>query len=152
MHHQYRFSVLQWKTGPARRTSTKIFAATCGRFHAVILQKASDHVPHVSHQFIAYTCDTDLAIFLNRDTSEANAAVFAFHEASTSKGAWGTVVLVVRGLLRRPSLSGTPTVTFALFTFTVLGPRNATPPPICSDDCTHTWLRTTSTSSVATST
>ena len=31
---------------------------------------------------------------------------------TTSKGTWGMVLLIVRGLLRRPSLSGTPTVTF----------------------------------------
>ena len=30
----------------------------------------------------------------------------------TSKGTWGMVLPIVRGLLRRPSLSGTPTVTF----------------------------------------
>ena len=40
MHHQYRLSVLQWNPGPARRTSTNIIAATCGRFHAVILQNS----------------------------------------------------------------------------------------------------------------
>ena len=38
--------------------------------------------------------------------------VFAFKEDSTSKGTWGMVLLIVRGLLRCPSLSGTPTVTF----------------------------------------
>ena len=38
--------------------------------------------------------------------------VLAFKEDSTSKGTWGLVLLIVRGLLRRPSLSGTPTVTF----------------------------------------
>ena len=31
---------------------------------------------------------------------------------STSKGTWRMVLLIVRGLLRRPSLSGSPTVTF----------------------------------------
>ena len=51
-------------------------------------------------------------VLLNRDTSEPNAAGFAFHEASISKDTWSMAVLVVRGLLRRPSLSGTPTVTF----------------------------------------
>ena len=69
-------------------------------------------MPHVSDQFIAYTGNTDLAILLNRDTFEPNPAVFAFQEASSSKDTWGIVVLVVRGLLRRPSLSGSPTVTF----------------------------------------
>ena len=45
MHHQYRLSVLQWSPGLARRNPTNIIAAACGRFHAVILQEASDHVP-----------------------------------------------------------------------------------------------------------
>ena len=93
MHHQYRPPILQWNPGPARSNPTQIIAATCGRFHAVILQEGSDHVPHVSDQLIAYTGDTDLAILLNRDT-------------------WGMVVLAVRELLRRPSPSGNPTVTF----------------------------------------
>ena len=35
-----------------------------------------------------------------------------FKEDSTSEGTWGMLLLIVRGLLRRPSLSGTPTVTF----------------------------------------
>ena len=51
MHHQYRLSILQWNPGPARGNPTQIIAATCGRFHAVILQEASDHVPHISDQF-----------------------------------------------------------------------------------------------------
>ena len=38
--------------------------------------------------------------------------VLAYKEDSTSKGTWGMVLLIVRGLLRRPSLSRTPTVTF----------------------------------------
>ena len=33
-------------------------------------------------------------------------------ELATSKGTWSMVLLIVRGLLRRPSLSGSPTVTF----------------------------------------
>ena len=90
----------------------RIPAATCGRFRAVILQQASDHVPHITDQFIADTDNRDLAILLNKDTFELNPAVFAFNEASTSKETWGMVILIVRGLLRRPSLSGTPTVTF----------------------------------------
>ena len=44
--------------------------------------------------------NTDLAILLNKDTLRA------------SKGTCCMVLLIVRGLLRRPSLSGTPTVTF----------------------------------------
>ena len=112
MHHQYRLSVLQWNPGPARRNPTNILTATCGRFHAVILQEASDHVPHITDQFISYTGNTDLAILLNKDTFEPDPVVFAFKEDSTSKGTWSTVLLIVRGLLRRPSLSGSPTVAF----------------------------------------
>ena len=111
MHHQYRLSVLQWNPGPARRNPTNIIAAACGRFHAVILQEASDHVPHISDQFIAYTGNTDLAFLLNKDTFEPDPMVFASKEDSTSEGTWGMVLLIVRGLLRRPSLSGTPPVT-----------------------------------------
>ena len=147
MHHQYRLSVLQWNPGPARKNPAKIVAATCGRFHTAILQEANDHVPHVSDQFIAYTGDTDLAILLNRDTFEPNAAVFAFHEASTSKDTWGMEVLVVR-LGRRPSLSGSSTVTCCSVPIhnVVAKKRDA------SADLLHTWLSTMSTSSVATST
>ena len=87
-------------------------AATCGCFHAVISQEVSDHVPHITDQLIAYIGNTDLAILLNKDTFEPNPAVFAVNEASTSKDTWGMVLLIVRGLLRRPSLSDTPTVSF----------------------------------------
>ena len=53
MHHQFRLSLLQWNPGPARRNPTNIVSAACGKFHAVILQEASDHVPHISDQFMA---------------------------------------------------------------------------------------------------
>ena len=112
MHHQYRLSVLQWNPGPTRRNPTNIIAAACEKFHAVNLQEASDHVPHISDQCIACTGNTDLAILLNKDTFEPDLVVFAFKEDFTSKGTWGMVLLIVRGLLRRPSLSGTPTLTF----------------------------------------
>ena len=112
MHQQCRLSVLQWNPGPARKKHTNIIAATCGRFHAVILLEASDHVPHITDQFIAYTGNTDLAILLNKDTFEPDPTVLAFRENSTSKGTRGMVLLIVRALLHRPSLSGTPTVTF----------------------------------------
>ena len=97
---------------PARRHTTNIIAATCGKFHAVILQEFSDHVPHISDQFIAYTGNTDLAILLNKDTFEPDPMVLSAKEDPTSKGTWSMVLLIVRGLLRRLSLSGTPTVTF----------------------------------------
>ena len=70
MHHQFRLSLLQWNPGQARRNPTNIVSAACGKFHAVILQEASEHVPHISDQFMAYTSNTDLAILLNKDTFE----------------------------------------------------------------------------------
>ena len=112
MHHQYRLSVLQWNPGPARWNPANIIAAACGRFHAVILQEVTDHVTHISDQFLAHTGNMDLAILLNKDTFEPDPMVLAFKEDSTGKGTWSIVILIVRGLLRRPSLSGTPTFTF----------------------------------------
>ena len=94
----------------ARRAEINIVSAACGQFHAVILQEASDHV--ISDQFRAYTDNTDLAILLNKDTFEPDPTVLTFKADSTSKGTWSMVLLFVRGLLRRPSLSGSPTVTF----------------------------------------
>ena len=114
MHHQFRLSLQQWNPGLARRNPTNIVSAACGRFHAVILQEASDDVPHISDYFRAYTDNTDLAILLNKDTFEPDPFVLSFKVNSTSKNTWGMVLLIVRALLRRPSLSGTPTVTFCL--------------------------------------
>ena len=68
-YHQYRLSVLQWNSGPARRNPTRIVAATCGRFHAVLRQEASDHVLQVSDQFIAYTGPHPHCCGKNRDAS-----------------------------------------------------------------------------------
>ena len=51
MHHQFRLSLLQWNPGPARTNPANFVSAACGKFHAVILQEASDHVPHISDQF-----------------------------------------------------------------------------------------------------
>ena len=84
MHHQYRLSVLQWNPGPVGRNPTNIIAAACGRFHAVILQEASDHVPHISDQFIVHSGNTDLAFLLNKDTFEPDPTVLAFRECATS--------------------------------------------------------------------
>ena len=112
MHHQYRFSLLQWNPGLARRNPTNIVSAACGKLHAVILQEASDHVPHISEQFLVCTGNTDLAISLNKDTFEHDPKVLTYKVDSTSKGTWDMVSLIDRGLLRRPPLSGSPTVTF----------------------------------------
>ena len=112
MHHQFRLSLLQWNPGPARRNPSNIVSAACGRFHAVILQEASDHVSHISDYFRAYTDNMDLAILLNKGTFEPDPTVLTFKADSTSKNTWDMVLLIVRALLRRPSLSGTPTLTF----------------------------------------
>ena len=69
-------------------------------------------IPHISDQFMAVTGNTDLAILLNKDTFEPDPIVLTFKADSTSKGTWGMILLFVRGLLRRPPLTGSPTVTF----------------------------------------
>ena len=112
MHHQFRLSLLPWNPGPARKHPTDIVSAACGKFHAVILQEACDHVPHISDQFMAFTGNTDLAILLNKDTFEPDPIVNTFKADSSSKGTWSMILLIVRGLLRRPSLTGSPTITF----------------------------------------
>ena len=115
MHLQFRLSLLQWNPGPARRNPTNIVSTACGKFHAVILQEASDHVSaHLRsvHGVHWQHGPRDLAILLNKDTFEPDPKVLTFKADSTSKGTWGMVLLIVRGLLRRPSLSGSPTVTF----------------------------------------
>ena len=59
-----------------------LWKVPCG----VVLQEASDHVPHISDQFIVHTGNTDVAILLNKDTFELDPTVLAFRESSTSKG------------------------------------------------------------------
>ena len=122
------------------------------RITAVILQEASDRAPPVSDQFVAYIGGTDLAMLLNKNTFEPDAAVTVITEASASKDTWCMVALVVRGLLRRPSLSGTPTVTFCSVHVTMSWPRSASPQRLFFAVSTPTWCNTTSTSSVVTST
>ena len=96
--------------------TANIVSAACGKFHAVILQEACNHVPHISEQFLVCTGNTDLAILLNKDTFEPDPIVNTFKADSTRKGTWGMILLIVRGFLRRPSLAGSPTVTFWLGT------------------------------------
>ena len=105
MHHQFRLSLLQWNPGTARRNPTNIVSAACGKFHAVILQEASDHVPHISDQFRVYTDNMDLAVLLNKDTFEPDPTVLTIqgrlHEQKYV-GPWHYSSF--EGLLRRPSL------------------------------------------------
>ena len=74
-----------------------IIAATCGQFRAVILQEASDHVPHTSPSSSSRTLATRTSPSCStRNTFEPDPAVFAFNEASTSKDTWSMVLLIVR--------------------------------------------------------
>ena len=152
MHHQFRLSLLQWNPEPARRNPTNIVSAACGKFHAVILQEASDHVPHISDQFRAYTDNTDLAILLNKDTFEPDPIVLTFKADSTSKGTWCMVLLIVRGLLRRPSLWFADCYLFAQYTFTTSWLRNVMHPLGFFSSFMQKCGSTTSTSLVVTST
>ena len=98
-------------TTPSVTSCTTSTASACGRFHAVILQQARDHVPHVWDLFYTYTDGKDLVVLLNTDTFVSGGAVFSISDTSTSKDTWRMVALVVRGLLRRPSVADPPTVT-----------------------------------------
>ena len=102
MYHQYRLSVLQWNPGQARRDPTNIIATAFARFHAIFFKKPVIMFRNISDQSTAHTGNTDLAILLNKDTFEPDSMVLAFRECSTSKCTWGMVLLIVRGLLRRP--------------------------------------------------
>ena len=128
MHHHFAFP--SYSGIQARRVEIPpiLSLLPVGKFHAVILQEASDHVPHVSDYFRAYTDNTDLAILLNKDTFEPDPVVLTFKADSASKNTWSMVLLIVRAMLRRPSLSGTPTVTFARYISTMLWPRNVMHP------------------------
>ena len=107
MHHQCRLSLLCSPQESDTNSTSSVWPIS----YVVILQEASDHAPLVSDQFVTYTGGTDLAILLNRSAFEPGAAVAVINEFSTSQDTWGMVALVVRGLLRRPSLSGAPTLT-----------------------------------------
>ena len=105
-----RLSVLQWSPQePYAVARCSLWAFSRG--HPLRSQRSCSWTG-VSDQFITYTGGTDLAILLDKDTFEPDAAVLVIAEASSSKDTWSMAALVVRGLLRRPSLSGTPTVTF----------------------------------------
>ena len=56
--------------------------------------------------------EIEISILLNKDTYEPDPLVLAFKENSSSLGICDIVLLIVRALLHRPSLSGTPTITF----------------------------------------
>ena len=111
MHHHFRLSLFQWNPGPARRNPTDIVSAACGKFHAVILQEASDHVPHIFVQFFVCTGNTDLVLLLKKNTSSLS-SWFSRTRFTPQAGTWDMVLLIIRGLLRRPSLSASPTVAF----------------------------------------
>ena len=70
-------------------TPPRLLQRLVGGFMRSILQEASDHVPQVSDQFIAYTGDTDLAILLKRDTSPTlQSLLFTRLRQARTRGAW----------------------------------------------------------------
>ena len=111
LHAQYRLSLLQGNTGAAPRQPTQLVTVMCGAFHAVLLQEATDHIPHITKQFHTYTDGDNLAILLNRDTFLPGASKFPIIEETTSKTTWGLNALVVCGYLRRPPAGGPKSVT-----------------------------------------
>ena len=55
---------------------------------------------------------TRTSLSCSTNTFEPDPIVLSFKADSTSKGTWSMILLIVRGFLRRPSLTGSPTVTF----------------------------------------
>ena len=125
MHHQFRLSLLQWNPGPARRNPTNIVSAACGKFHAVILQEASDHVPRISDQPTAYTGNTDLAILLNKDTFEPDPISRKTPQAK-ARGVW--FYSSFEDCCAAPHFPGHQRSHFAQYTFTMSLPSNVTLP------------------------
>ena len=111
MHHQFRLSLLQWNPGPARRNPTNIVCRSlwkdpCGCSSGSRCSCGSVHLRKPMIMFrTSPISNTDIAILLNKDTFEPQPIVLTFKVDSTSKGTWCMVLLIVRGLLRRPSLS-----------------------------------------------
>ena len=77
----------------------------------LFFKKASDHVPHISYQFIALLATRTLLSCSTRTPLSLTRWCLPSGKTPQAK-VRGVVLLIVRGLLRRPSLSGTPTVTF----------------------------------------
>ena len=89
MHHQYRFSILQWNPGPASRSQGSP-SPRHGPIHCVHGQYGLRHLAQ-------------------QDTFEPNAAVFAFQEAADT---WSTVARGTWTLATLFFFSGSPTITF----------------------------------------
>ena len=102
LHAQYRLSLLQWNAGAASRQPTRLVAAMCGAFNAVLLQEAHDHVPQISDQFNTYSDDGGLAILLYKDMFLPGGVKYPIIEEPISKTTWGLKALVICGHLRRP--------------------------------------------------
>ena len=99
----------------------------------MILQEASDHVPHISDQFVAYTDNTDLAILLDKDTFEPDPMVFAFKEDSTSKGTWVWYYSSFEHCCDALHFLAHRRSHFAQYTSTMSWPRSVTHPLISYD-------------------
>ena len=112
MHHQFRLSLLQWNPGPARKYPVILSPQPVGSSMRLFYRK-----PAIMFRtspislWPSLTARTSLSCS-TRTLFEPDPIVNSFKADSTSKGTWGMILLIVRGLLRRPSLSGSPTVTF----------------------------------------
>ena len=100
MHHQYRFSILQWNPGPASR-SQRSPSPRHGPIHCVHGQYGLRHLAQ-------------------QDTFEPNAGVFAFQEAADT---WSTVARGTWTLATLFFFPALPQLRSALSTSTMLWPR-----------------------------
>ena len=71
MHHQYRLSLFFSGIQDRPREPHQYYRGCLWKVPCGYSSRASDHVSHISDQFIAHTGNTDLAILLNKDTCRA---------------------------------------------------------------------------------
>ena len=109
MYHQYRLSLLQWNPGRAGTPPISL------RRPVVSIMRLFFKKPVVMFRTSPisslHTLATRTSPPCSTRTPSSPTQWFSPSGRATSKGTWCMVLLIVRGLLRRPSLSGTPTVT-----------------------------------------
>ena len=110
MHHQLRLSLLQC----ARRAEILLTLSplpVVSSMQLLFKKPVTTFRTSLSSSLCAPAIRTLLSCSIKTPLS-LDPIVLTYKVDSTSKGTWCMVLLIVRGLLRRPSLSGSPFVTF----------------------------------------
>ena len=136
MHHQFRLSLLQWNPGPARRNPTNIVSAACGKFHAVILQEASD-TSRTSLITSEHTLTTRILPFCSTRTPLSQTLLLPRLRSTLRARIRGSRCCSLSGLcFVVPLFLAHLQSHFALHISTMLWPRNVMHPPSFSNSFT----------------